>query len=105
MDYKTLMGYGKNPKQKKVIKENKKSITEGLKKQFGGLTEGPSYEYRKHLSNIKKSSTLHSKSVLDFYDTLRKKGLDKEATSLLDAYKKNMVTFKKTFDKIVRKLL
>tara|TARA_Y100000592_G_C5403024_1_gene284130 strand:+ start:41 stop:862 length:822 start_codon:yes stop_codon:yes gene_type:complete len=69
------------------------------------LSEGPSYEYRKHTNKISKSMKQHQASVLDFYEMLRKKGLDKEATMLLDAYKKNLVTFKKTYDKIMRKLV
>ena len=51
------------------------------------------------------SNSTHGKSILDFYDKLRKKGLDKEASNLLDAYKKNIVTFKKTYDKILSNLL
>jgi len=69
------------------------------------IQEGPSYEYKKDIKNIDKSYKLHAKSVLDFYEKLRKKGLDKEASALLDAYKKNIVTFKKSYDKILGKLL
>jgi hypothetical protein len=47
----------------------------------------------------------HQAAVLDFYELLRKKGLDKEAAMLLDAYKKNLVTFKKSFDVLMRKLV
>ena len=102
MDYKTLMGYS----NKKVTKKkSKNTITDVLKEQFGDLKEGPSYEYKKDIKNIDKSYKLHGKSVLDFYEKLRKKGLDDEASDLLDAYKKNIVTFKKTYDKIISKLL
>ena len=102
MDYKTLMGYS----NKKVTnKKSKNTITDVLKEQFGDLKEGPSYEYKKDIKNIDKSYKLHGKSILDFYDKLRKKGLDKEASNLLDAYKKNIVTFKKSYDKILSKLL
>jgi len=69
------------------------------------LKEGPSYEYKKDIKNIDKSYKLHAKSVLDFYEKLRKKGLDDEASDLIDSYKKNIVTFKKSYDKILRKLL
>ena len=103
MDYKTLMGYGN--KKKITIKESKNTVTDALKEQFGELKEGPSYEYKKDIKNIDKSYKLHGKSILDFYDKLRKKGLDKEASNLLDAYKKNIVTFKKTYDKILSNLL
>ena len=98
MDYKKLMGYGdeKKPKKNKVL--------ENIKKEFN-LNEGPSYEYKKDITNIDKSYKLHGKSILDFYEKLRKKGLDKQASALLDAYKKNIVTFKKTYDKILNKLM
>ena len=69
------------------------------------IEEGPAYEYRKDIKTIDKSYKLHAKSVLNFYEKLRKKGLDKEASQLLDTYKKNYVTFKKDYDKIISKLL
>ena len=69
------------------------------------VKEGPAYEYKKDIKNIDKSYKLHAKSVLNFYEKLRKKGLDKEASDLLDTYKKNYVTFKKDYDKIISKLL
>jgi len=69
------------------------------------MKEGPAYEYKKDIKNIDKSYKLHAKSILNFYDKLRKKGLDKEASALIDTYKKNYVTFKKQYDKIVSKLL
>ncbi len=69
------------------------------------INEGPSYEYKKYTSKIAKSMKQHQAAVLDLYELLRKKGLDKEAAMLLDAYKKNLVTFKKTYDKIMRKLV
>ena len=133
MDYKKLMGYGdKKEVTKKVSKPKKNRVLEGIKKDLNewndrtfknapkrwsgamdkGLTEhekqlqeGPSYEYKKDIKNIDKSYKLHGKSVLDFYEKLRKKGLDKEASALLDAYKNNIVTFKKSYDKILSNLL
>ena len=69
------------------------------------IEEGPAYEYKKDIKNIDKSYKLHAKSVLNFYEKLRKKGFDKEASDLLDTYKKNYVTFKKQYDKIVSKLM
>ena len=74
-------------------------------KTLPSINEGPSYEYRKQLKNIEKTSKLHSGAILDLYELLRKKGLDKEASVLLEAYKKNLVTFKKTYDKLVRRLM
>lgn len=102
MDYKTLMGYGNKKKKQSKPKNNK--IVEELKQEFN-LNEGPAYEYRRDIKSIDKSYKQHGKSVLDLYDKLRKKGLDDEASNLLDAYKKNIVNFKKTYDKIVGKLL
>ena len=102
MDYKTMMGYGNSKKKESKPKQNK--IVEELKQEFN-LSEGPAYEYRRDIKSIDKSYKQHGKSILDLYDKLRKKGLDDEASNLLDAYKKNIVNFKKTYDKIVGKLL
>ena len=102
MDYKKLMGYGD---KKKVSKLKKNKVLESVKEEFGYVNEGPAFEYKKDIKNIDKSYKLYGKSILDFYDKLRKKGLDKEASNLLDAYKKNIVTFKKTYDKILSNLL
>ena len=110
MDYKKLMGYGDTKKvTKKESKPKVNEVLNSIKEEFGyeqdTIKEGPAYEYKKDIKNIDKSYKLHGKSVLDFYDKLRKKGLDNEASDLLDAYKKNIVTFKKTYDKIISKLL
>jgi len=102
MDYKKLMGYGDT---KKVSKPKVNEVLNSIKEEFGYVNEGPAFEYKKDIKNIDKSYKLYSKSILDFYDKLRKKGLDKEASNLLDAYKKNIVTFKKTYDKILSNLL
>ena len=102
MDYKSLMGY--NDKKKKESKPKQNKVLESIKDEFN-INEGPAFEYKKDIKNIDKSYKLHGKSILDFYDKLRKKGLDKEASNLLDAYKKNIVTFKKSYDKILSKLL
>ena len=102
MDYKKLMGYDD---KKKVSKLKKNKVLESVKEEFGYVNEGPAFEYKKDIKNIDKSYKLHGKSVLDFYEKVRKKGLDKEASNLLDAYKKNIVTFKKTYDKILSNLL
>jgi hypothetical protein len=105
VDYKKLMGYEGKPK-KKIVKKHKSSLTENLKKEFGNvINEGPAYEYRKDINNIDKSYKLYAKACLDFYEKLRKKGLDKEASSLIQNFKKNIITFKKTFEKIARKLM
>ena len=110
MDYKKMMGYGDKKKvTKKVSKPKVNEVLNSIKEEFGyeqdTIKEGPAFEYKKDIKNIDKSYKLHGKSILDFYDKLRKKGLDKEASNLLDAYKKNIVTFKKSYDKILSKLL
>ena len=118
-----------SPKQNKILESVKKELNEWShqppsakrwSKDFNGkqgltefekqggkdtIKEGPSYEYKKDITNIDKSYKLYAENLLNFYEKLRKKGLDKEASMLIDAYKKGLVTFKKTFDKIVRKLL
>ena len=69
------------------------------------MNEGPSYEYKKHAKNIDKSLNGLQKSYLDFYELLRKKGLDDEASDFLDNYKKNVVGFTKKYKKDFRKLM
>ena len=44
-------------------------------------------------------------SYLDLYDSLRKKGLDDEASDFLDNYKNNIVDFTKKYKKDFRKLM
>ena len=132
MDYKKMMGYGDKKKvTKKQSKPKKNQVLEGIKSELNewndktfknapkrwtgaidkGLTEyetlkeGPAYEYRKPLKTIEGDIKSLSVHFLDFYELLRDKKLDKEASALLQNYKKNIVTFKKTFDKIARKLI
>ena len=132
MDYKKLMGYGDTKKvTNKESKPKKNRVLEGIKSDLNewndttfknapkrwtgaidkGLTEyetlkeGPAYEYRKPLKTIEGDIKSLSVHFLDFYELLRDKKLDKEASALLQNYKKNIVTFKKTFDKIARKLI
>ena len=101
MDYKSLMGYG-DKKKKSKPKQNK--VLESIKDEFN-LNEGPAYEYRKHSKKIDKSLKDLQKAYLDFYDTLRKKGLDDEASDYRDNYKKNIVDFTKNYKKIFSKLM
>ena len=131
MDYKSLMGYGDNKKKKSKPKQNK--IVENIKSELNewsddtfktlpkrwsgasdkGLTEyekqkvneGPAYEYKKHSKKIDKSLKDLQKNYLDFYETLRKKGLDDSAADFLDNYKKNVVGFTKKYKKDFGKLL
>jgi hypothetical protein len=126
-----MMGYGDKKKKESKPKVNK--ILEGIKKDLNewsdttfknmskrwsgasdkGLTEyekekiseGPSYEYKKHAKNIDKSLKGLQKSFLDFYELLRKKGLNDEASDFLDNYKKNVVDFTKKYKKDFRKLM
>ena len=105
MDYKKMMGYGD---KKKVTKKESKSkvnkVLQNIKEEFN-LTEGPAFEYKKHAKNIDKSLKGLQKSYLDLYDSLRKKGLDDEASDFLDNYKKNIVDFTKKYKKNFRKLM
>jgi hypothetical protein len=102
MDYKSLMGYGNKKKKESKPKQNK--IVEELKHEFN-INEGPAFEYKKHAKNIDKSLKGLQKSYLDFYEVLRKKGLDDEASNFLDNYKKNIVDFTKKYKKDFRKLM
>ena len=131
MDYKSLMGYGDKKKKKSKSKNNK--ILENIKSELNewnddtfktlpkrwsgasdkGLTEyekqkvneGPAYEYKKHSKKIDKSLKDLQKNFLDFYENLRKKGLNDEAADFLDNYKKNVVGFTKQYKKDFGKLL
>ena len=101
MDYKSLMGYGDNKKKSKP-KQNK--VLESIKDEFN-LNEGPAYEYKKHSKKIDKSLKELQKNYLEFYETLRKKGLNDAASDFLDNYKKNVVGFTKKYKKDFGKLL
>jgi len=102
MDYKSLMGYGNKKKKESKPKQNK--IVEELKQEFN-INEGPAFEYKKHAKKIDKSLKELQKYYLDFYETLRKKGLDDAASDFLDNYKKNVVGFTKKYKKDFRKLM
>ena len=102
MDYKSLMGYGDKKKVESKPKQNK--VLESIKDEFN-LNEGPAYEYKKHSKKIDKSLKDLQKNYLDFYESLRKKGLDDEAADFLDNYKKNVVGFTKKYKKDFGKLL
>ena len=102
-DYKKIMGY-KNTKKVKNNNSKINKVLESIKDEFN-LSEGPAYEYKKKHKNVEKSLKNLSKDYLDFYDTLRKKGLDDEASDFLDNYKKNIVDFTKNYKKLFSKLL
>ena len=102
MDYKTLMGYGKKKNKESKPKENK--VLESIKDEFN-LSEGPAYEYKKHSKKIEKSLKDLQKNYLDFYEVLRKKGLNDEASDFLDNYKKDVVGFTKKYKKDFGKLM
>ena len=131
MDYKSLMGYGdkktkkSKPKQNKIVENIKSELNEWsddtfktLPKRWSGasdkglteyekqkVNEGPAYEYKKHSKKIDKSLKDLQKNYLDFYESLRKKGLHDEAADFLDNYKKNVVGFTKKYKKDFGKLL
>ena len=102
-EYKKLMGY-KNTKKVKNNNSKINKVLESIKDEFN-LSEGPAYEYKKKHKNVEKSLKNLSKDYLDFYDTLRKKGLDDEASDFLDNYKKNIVDFTKNYKKLFSKLM
>jgi len=102
MDYKSLMGYGDKKKKESKPKQNK--VLESIKGEFN-INEGPAFEYKKHSKKIEKSLKDLQKNYLDFYEVLRKKGLDDEASDFLDNYKKNVVGFTKKYKKDFGKLM
>ena len=100
-----MMGYGDKKKiTKKQSKPKVNKVLQNIKEEFN-LNEGPAFEYKKHAKNIDKSLKGLQKSYLDFYELLRKKGLDNEASDFLDNYKKNIVDFTKKYKKDFRKLM
>ena len=110
MDYKKLMGYGD---KKKIIKKESKpkvnEVLESIKEEFGYKNDlkevGAAPLYKKHFKKIDKSKEKFANDILNFYELLRKKGLDDEATDLLNTYKKFLVKFSLEFKKFFRKLL
>jgi hypothetical protein len=132
-DYKKMLGYSNKKKSvKKESKPKKNKLIENIKnelnewdsfkktpkrwsKNFGGsglteyeknkINEGPAYEYAKSVKNIEKQLKQFSADNLDFYELLREKGQDKEASNFLKMYKRYIVGFTKDFKKFVRKLL
>jgi hypothetical protein len=100
-----MMGYGDKKKiTKKESKPKVNQVLENIKEEFN-INEGPAFEYKKHARNIDKSLKGLQKSYLDFYELLRKKGLDDVAGDFLDNYKKNVVDFTKKYKKDFRKLM
>ena len=102
MDYKSLMGYGDKKKVESKPKQNK--VLESIMDEFN-INEGPAYEYKKHSKKIDKSLKDLQKNFLDFYENLRKKGLNDAASDFLDNYKKNVVGFTKKYKKDFGKLM
>ena len=110
MDYKKMMGYGD---KKKVIKKESKpkvnEVLESVKEEFGYKDDikevGAAPLYRKHIKKIEKIHKLYGKEVLDFYELLRKQGVDDESLNLLTQFKDGVLKFGKGFKQIVRKLL
>ena len=99
------MGYGDKKKvTKKEYKPEVNKVLKNIKEEFN-LNEGPAFEYKKHAKNIDKSLKGLQKSYLDFYELLRKKGLDDDASNFLDNYKKNVIDFTKKYKKDFRKLM
>jgi hypothetical protein len=92
-----------NPGPKRWTKKmGGEGLTEFEKEQ---MNEGPAYEYSKFIKKIEKSRDSFGKDVLNFYELLRKKGLDDEAYDLLDNYKNNAIKFGTEFKKFVRTLM
>ena len=87
---------------KRWFKPMDQGLTEFEQQQ---MNEGPAYEYSKFIKKIEKSRDSFGKDVLNFYELLRKKGLDDEAHDLLDNYKNNVIKFGLKFKKFVRTLL
>ena len=110
MDYKSLMGYGKE--KEKVVEKTTTSepkvnkVLESVKEEFGLVNEvGAAPLYKKHIKLIDKHRDQVGRETLKFYELLRKKGLSDAADALLDSYKKNVINFGKDLKQLVRKLM
>ena len=105
MKYRDIIGYSDKQPKKKVVKKHKPSVTEGLKKQFGDtITEGPAYEYAKHIKNIEKSWTVTKKSVMNLAKELKKKGFKDEAFTIEKKFQASYNNFDHYFEDIMNKL-
>ena len=81
------------------------NLDTSLTKMAKNLTEGPAYEYKKHIKKIAKLYDAYRDSVRDFTDLLHDKGLEKEGNTLFKTYMKTVHQFHKYFTKFVRKLM
>ena len=131
MDYKSLMGYGKKKKvNKKVIKENKTSVTELLKEEFGDVSLGKVYtdkdkppfqtpqqlkevgmapEIKMYTHAINKNYDRYWDSVKDLQKYLAKKGAQKISKQIGSLYTGHVGKFhhwmKTKFIQMVRKMI
>ena len=106
MKYRDIIGIPKKKEKKKVISEQPKpSVTELLKKEFGGsLNEGPAYEYARSTKNIEKSWKNTHKTVMELVKELQKKGLKDEARTIQKLMERMWTEFDHYFEKTMDKL-
>ena len=107
MKYRDILGLSKKESTKKNVKRQQKtSLSDLLKEQFGDrINEGPSYEYAKVLKDMEKTENLQAKAVNKFVKILEKKGFPKEARNVSYEYMNNMRKFNAYIKELVGKLL
>jgi hypothetical protein len=108
MDYKTLMGY--NNKKEKIVKNNKPSVTDLLREEFGKINEvGSAPQHKKFLKNIEKAEENLHKNVLKYKNFLQSQGLRDEGNEFSSKYVGFVGKFthytKTTWTKMLRKMI
>tara|TARA_Y100001938_G_C8094444_1_gene437197 strand:- start:1767 stop:2675 length:909 start_codon:yes stop_codon:yes gene_type:complete len=94
--YKKIRDRKRRQRQQDNYQPTGNRITEGVPNR--------SMELKKLLTNVEKTNKQYHAAMLDLYEWLRAMGLDKDADILLTAYKKNLITFKKVYLKILKKV-
>ncbi len=110
MNYKKLMGYGKNKKiNKGKSKPKVNKVLNSIKEEFGykkdTIKEGPAYEYANYVKQIEKTENLQAKAVNKFVKVLEKKGFKKEARNVAHEYMNNMRKFNDYIKDLIDKLI
>ena len=104
MKYRDIIGYSSKQPKKKVVKEHKPTITEGLKEQFGDvINEGPAGDYEQAHVKLSKSYHKFMDDYMNFERLLINKGLKPQARQLDKAYG-GVEKFWKFYHKMLDKL-
>ena len=103
MDYKKMMGYDKKPKKKKVVKEQKSTITENLKKEYGDTINETLPALGKEYTNYSKTKKLFFKSITGLAKGASR--ADKTSGKEIQWMGKKLENIMKKFDKELDRVL